>query len=149
MFIFEREREREREQARVGERQRERKIKNPKQAPDSVLSAYSLTRGSNSRTARSWPEQKKSDAQPTEPPGCPKIQLFKWKLEFLKSFNCHHDPDSFPALKTYLMRSVVINTELNFLKLYSEMCQNLKLCITQWTNIFQMTSGWCSKIMPD
>ena len=51
MFIFERERERERESDQG--RGRERGTQNPKQAPGSELSAQSLTRGSNSRTARS------------------------------------------------------------------------------------------------
>ena len=41
-----------------------------KQAPGSEPSAQSLTRGSNSRTARSWPEPR-SDAQPTAPPRRP------------------------------------------------------------------------------
>ena len=44
-------REREREQA--GEGQRARETQNPKQAPDSELSAQSPTRGSNLRTMRS------------------------------------------------------------------------------------------------
>ena len=49
----ERERERERDGVRVGEGQREKETQNPKQAPGSELSAQSLTRGSNSQTARS------------------------------------------------------------------------------------------------
>ena len=39
----------------MGEGQRERETQNRKQAPGSEPSAHSLTRGSNSRTARSWP----------------------------------------------------------------------------------------------
>ena len=39
----------------MGEGQRERETQNRKQAPGSEPSAQSLTRGSNSRTARSWP----------------------------------------------------------------------------------------------
>ena len=46
----------------------------PKQAPGSQLSAQSPMRGSNSQTARSWPEPK-SDAQPAEPPRCPKAAI--------------------------------------------------------------------------
>ena len=66
LFVFETERDR----AWTGEGQRERETQNPKQAPGSELSAQSPTWGSNSRTARSWPEPK-SDAQPTEPPRHP------------------------------------------------------------------------------
>ena len=54
----------------MGEVQRERETQNRKQAPGSEPAAQSLTRGSNSRTARSRPEPK-SDAQPTEPPRRP------------------------------------------------------------------------------
>ena len=55
LFIFETERETEHEQGRVREREteRQRERKNPKQAPGSELSAQSLTRGLNPRTARS------------------------------------------------------------------------------------------------
>ena len=49
----------------------ERETQNLKQAPGSELSAQSPTRGSNPQTT-SWREVK-SDAQPTEPPRCPKI----------------------------------------------------------------------------
>ena len=55
----------------MGEGQRERETENPKQASGSELSAQSLMRGSNPRTMRSRPELK-SDAEPTEPPRCPK-----------------------------------------------------------------------------
>ena len=51
LFIFGTERDR----AWMGEGQRERETQNRKQAPGSEPSAQSLTRGSNSRTARSWP----------------------------------------------------------------------------------------------
>ena len=47
MFIFERDR------VQVGEGQREREAQNPKQAPGSVLSAQSPTRGLNPCTVRS------------------------------------------------------------------------------------------------
>ena len=76
MFIYFWERGRDR--AWAGERQRERETQNPKQAPGSELSAQSPMQGSNSQTARSWPEPK-LDAQPTEPPRCP-----------LSGFNEHH-----------------------------------------------------------
>ena len=49
-----------------GEAERERETQNPKQAPGSEWSAQSPTWGSNSRTARLWPEPK-SVAQLTEP----------------------------------------------------------------------------------
>ena len=51
LFIFGTERDR----AWTAEGQRERETQNRKQAPGSEPSAQSLTRGSNSRTARSWP----------------------------------------------------------------------------------------------
>ena len=70
--------ERERHRLWVGEGQRERETQNPKQVPDSELSAWTPTWGSNSWTARSWPELK-SDARPTELPRCP-------YLYFLHSF---------------------------------------------------------------
>ena len=53
MFIFER--ERQTDSVWVGEGQRERETQNRKQPPGSEPSAQSPTRGSNSRTARSWP----------------------------------------------------------------------------------------------
>ena len=68
VYFWERERQRDREWA--GEGQTERETQNPKQAPGSELSAQSPTRGSNSQTARSWPESK-SDTQPNEPPRRP------------------------------------------------------------------------------
>ena len=54
VYLFLRQRETEHEWGRV----RERETKNLKQAPGSELSAQSPTRGSNSRTVRSWPEPK-------------------------------------------------------------------------------------------
>ena len=51
LFIFGTERDR----AWTGEGQRERETQNQKQAPGSEPSAQSPTRGSNPRTARSWP----------------------------------------------------------------------------------------------
>ena len=50
--------ERERDTVLVEEGQTERETQNPKQAPGSKLSAQSPMRGSNLRTARSWPEPK-------------------------------------------------------------------------------------------
>ena len=66
---------RERECVWTGKEQRERESQNLKQAPGSEPSAQSRTRGSNSRTVRSWPEPK-SDAQLTEPPRRPKTIWF-------------------------------------------------------------------------
>lgn len=37
-----------------------------------------------------------------------KIRAFKLKLELCKTCICYRDSDSFPILKTFLMRSVVI-----------------------------------------
>ena len=60
---------------------------NLKQALGSELSAQSQTRGSNSWSARSWPEPK-SDAQPTEPLGRP-YKYFNILLNtFPKAFLC-------------------------------------------------------------
>ena len=64
-------REWETESAR-GEGQNEGETQNLKQAPGSELSAQSPMRGLNSQTVRSWPEPKLG-AQPTEPPGCPRM----------------------------------------------------------------------------
>ena len=57
-------------------RGRERETQNPKWAPGSKLSVQSPTRGLNSRSVRSWPEQK-LDAQLTEPPRCPSLAFLK------------------------------------------------------------------------
>ena len=56
MFIFER--EGDRTWAGEGQRERERETQNLKQAPSSELSAQNPVWGSNSWTARSWPEPK-------------------------------------------------------------------------------------------
>lgn len=56
-------------------RGRERETQNPKQAPGSELSAQSPTLGLNTGTVRSLPERK-SDAQPTEPPRRPIVSNF-------------------------------------------------------------------------
>ena len=58
-------------------RDKERIIQNPKQAPDSELSAQSLMLGSNPQTVRSWPEPK-LDTQLTEPPRRPSCCQFKY-----------------------------------------------------------------------
>ena len=73
IYSFLRQRETEHEQGRGRERGRHR-IPNRLQAPGSELSAQSPMQGSNSRTARSWPEPK-SDAQLTEPPRHPELIL--------------------------------------------------------------------------
>ena len=63
----------------MGKGHRERETQNLKQAPGSELSVQSLTRGSNLRTMRSWPEPK-SDAQPTEPPRHPPLELIQPRM---------------------------------------------------------------------
>ena len=69
----------------MGEGQRDRETKNPRQPPGSELSAQSSMRGSNSQTARSWPELK-SDTQLTKPPRCPNSGR---KFNFIsQSFYC-------------------------------------------------------------
>ena len=57
---------------------RERETQNPNQAPGSKPSAQSPMQGSNPQATRSWPELK-SEAQPTEPPRCPRVHNFKTK----------------------------------------------------------------------
>ena len=69
MFIHFWETERDRVWAGEGA-ERERETQNPKQAPGAERLAQSPMRGSNSQTARSWPEPK-SDTQPTQPPRHP------------------------------------------------------------------------------
>ena len=62
---------------REGEGWRERETQNPKQAAGSELLVQSLMRGSNSQSVRSRPELE-SDAQPAEPPRCPRYLNVKW-----------------------------------------------------------------------
>ena len=73
IFIFVRERDRQTE-CELG-RGREKETQNLKQAPGCELSAQSLTQGSNSQPARSWPELK-SDALPTKPSRLPQAKPF-------------------------------------------------------------------------
>ena len=72
LFIFGTERDR----AWTGEGQRERETQNRKQAPGSEASAQSLTRGSNSRSARSWPGWSRT-LNRLRHPGAPPIFIFK------------------------------------------------------------------------
>ena len=72
LFIFGTERDR----AWTGEGQKERETQNWKQAPGSKPSAQSLTRGSNSRTARSWPGRSRT-LNRLRHPGAPEIVIFK------------------------------------------------------------------------
>ena len=68
-----------REKERAEEGQRERETQNRKQAPGSEPSAQSLMRGSNSRTARSWPGWSRT-LNRLRLPGAPKInKLIKKK----------------------------------------------------------------------
>ena len=75
MFIYFWEIGRDRTRTRKGQRGRHR-IQSRLQTPGSELSAQSLMRGSNSQTARSWPEPK-SDAQLTDPPRHHWISFYK------------------------------------------------------------------------
>ena len=59
--------ERQRHRVQMEEGQRERETQSSKQAAGSKLSAQNPMWGTNSRTARAWPESKPV-AQPTEPP---------------------------------------------------------------------------------
>lgn len=62
-----------------------------------------------------------------------KIRAFKLKLELWKTCIYSHDSDSFPILKTFLMRSVVILMKLSFffffqrvVIMHKEICQPLE-----------------------
>ena len=72
LFIFETERDR----AWMEEGQRERETQDWKQAPGSEPSAQSPTRGSNSRTARSWPGWSRM-LNRLRHPGAPNVLDFK------------------------------------------------------------------------
>ena len=65
----------DRDRAWTGEGQRERKTQNRKQAPGSEPSAQSLTRGSDSRTTRSWPGWSWT-LNRLRHPGAPNVYLF-------------------------------------------------------------------------
>ena len=81
VFIYFWRRERERDRAWAGEEQRERETQNLKQAPGSEPSAQSPTRGSNSRTARSWPgwSRRLTDCATQAPQTCGILQKKKDK----------------------------------------------------------------------
>ena len=64
----------ERDRAWTGEGQRERETQNRKQAPGSEPSAQSPTRGSNSRSTRSWPGWNRTLNQ-LRHPGAPLLNL--------------------------------------------------------------------------
>ena len=66
----------ERDRAWTGEGQRERETQNRKQAPGSEPSAQSLTRGSNSQTARSWPGWSRT-LNRLRHPGAPLLHFLK------------------------------------------------------------------------
>ena len=99
VYLFLRQRETEHEWGRG--RERERETQNQKQAPGSEPSAQSLTRGSNSRTMRSWPELK-SDAQPTETPRRPTISHFK-----VRCVNTSSLPDPAVLLTRTVMTPII------------------------------------------
>lgn len=77
-----------------------------------------------------------------------KILFFKRKLKFWKTYVCHHDCGSFSIIKYF---SGEINGDINkcdfFFISYKKYVNIWNICITQWTNIFQMTNTWCYKIM--
>ena len=102
--------EAERDRAWVGEEQRERETQNPKQAPDSELSAQRPMRGSNSWTVRSWPGPK-SDASPTEPPRCPYIFFIQSSID--GHLHCRHvlTPVNYVAVN---MRELITLWDPNF-----------------------------------
>ena len=118
LFIFRTERDR----AWTGEGQRERETQNRKQAPGSEPSAQSSTRGSNSRTVRSWPGWSRTLNRlrhPGAPPGDSYVQshlgnlmtkLFimngpnqKSRVVFTEAqpFAGQEDDDCFALLKNY------------------------------------------------
>ena len=71
-----------RDRAWMGEGQRERETQNRKQAPGSEPSAQSPTRGSNSRTARSWPGWSRT-LNRLRHPGAPNLIFFKKRSLFI------------------------------------------------------------------
>lgn len=77
-----------------------------------------------------------------------KIQSFEWKLEFLKSSICHHDPDSFLVLLTWWDQWWLI-LNLIFWNCIMKCAKICKFHITRGTTIFQITKGWCYRIMHD
>ena len=71
-----------RDRAQVGEGHRKIGTQNPKQAPDSELSAQSPTWGSNPQTVRSWPEVRRlTNWGPQAPPPYYSIYItvLKWQ----------------------------------------------------------------------
>ena len=107
LFIFGTERDR----AWTGEGQRERETQNRKQAPGSEPSVQSLTRGSNSRTARSWPGWSRT-LNRLHHPGAPEITFKKsayswWRL-YLATF--------FPSVVHLKMVHLITDSILNLMK---------------------------------
>ena len=95
---------------------------NLKQAPGSELSVQSQTRGSNSQTVRSWPERK-SDAQPTEPPRCPKQDFLCNACSLGHNFSltsfplvCFPEKAQIPATRFHRRRSIPLNYRILFSK---------------------------------
>ena len=87
LFVFGTERYR----AWTGEGQRERETQNRKQAPGSEPSAHSLTRGSNSRTARSWPGWSRT-LNRLRHPGAPQFTFLKQAFSSLKQIWRRQEP---------------------------------------------------------
>ena len=72
----------------MGAGQKERETQNPKQTPGSELSAQSLMRGSILQPwDRDLSRNQELDAQPTEPPRCPKL-----KRNFKNLVSASHQP---------------------------------------------------------
>ena len=137
----------------VGKEQRERETQNPKWAPGSELSAQSPTRGLNSRTVRSWPEQK-LDAQLTEPPRCPSLAFLKLVYTVLLPY--HHtmgdsvlnaNPAEHHSL--FILASIIALHVLKFLFLYPAHVPNFMRLVfnvqlspnLKKTNYWQITAG--------
>ena len=73
------------------ERQGKRETQNRKQAPGSEPSAQSLTRSSNSRTARSWPGWSRTLNRLSHSGAPHYFKLYSWCIRFDKSQSLVHD----------------------------------------------------------
>lgn len=72
------------------------------------------------------------------------FQAFKQKLLLCKMWIHHHD---FQHFKTFLMRLMVIFTSAIFWCFIMKRVNTWNICISQWTNIFQITAALCYKLL--
>lgn len=78
-----------------------------------------------------------------------KMQDFKQKLICAKheSTPWAFQYSAFQYFKTFLMRFMVIFTNVIFWHFIMKCFNMWKICISQWTNIFWMTKAWCYKLL--